>query len=595
MKKLINNKNIKIDENRLQDLVFLIGIFLFFSVLIIGLYPDSGTAPLKWTRVFIYTAMAVPVFAAIYFIVLSFRRNFYVERISFSSSIRTKLAMALIFVAVIPTLVIVLASNNFINRTMSLLLSDKTSTALNRSVDQSKKRIQDFSSNFGREIENMRLLVERGIVNPAVKSDLVGATEGLNIKNIKMHIFRTERNKQSNGLLPVYSPEDRYISKLIPFVSGITGPGSGRIHRLSISNTDLLIGAAFHDKFLLLFTTVLPETFYADYSFYMNSLDEFNQHKDLREFFKSGSGLFLLILTMIILLISIVVSLILSKGITRPVLELVDSTKKLSGGDFSIRLYRKSEDEMGLLYKAFNRMVRELHENSEMMYQKQKLEAWREMAKKVVHEIKNPLTPIRLSAERMRKRFIEKHTDIEEIIVTGTDTIIEEVNTLMAILSEFTRFARLPEMKPEENDINQLVNSCINLFSGHENINFQLMLDKRISAVKFDRILIKQVINNLLQNSVDAIAESGKITVETRLVEINDKDYARINFIDDGIGMSEEEIENIFKPGYSKKKKGTGLGLAIVEMIIIEHNGYLKCTSVPGEGTEFYIDLPVGT
>ncbi len=593
MKKLISNKNIRIDENRLQDLVFLIGIFLFFSVLIIGLYPDSETVPLKWTRFFIYTAMAVPVFAAIYFIVLSFRRNFYVERISFSSSIRTKLAMALIFVAVIPTLVIVLASNNFINRTMSLLLSGKTSTALNRAVDQTKQQIQDFSSNFGLEIENMRLLVDRGIVNPAAKNDVAGAAQGLLKKNIKLYVFRTLKNKQGRGLLPVYSQEDRYMGRLIPFVSGLSDPGSLKIHRLSVDNIDLLIGTSFHDKFLLLFTTILPESFYTDYSFYMNSLDEYNQHKDLRAFFKSGSGLFLLILTIIILLISIVVSLILSKGITRPVLELVESTKKLSGGDFNIRLYRKSDDEMGLLYRAFNRMVRELDKNSEMMYQKQKLEAWREMAKKVVHEIKNPLTPIRLSAERMRKRFIEKHADIEKIIVSGTDTIIEEVNSLMAILSEFTRFARLPEMKPEENDINQLVASCVNLFSGHENITFQLILDKRIPAVKFDRILIKQVINNLLQNSVDAITDRGNITVETRFVKIDDRDYARINVIDDGIGISEEEIKNIFKPGYSKKMNGTGLGLAIVEMIIIEHNGYLKCTSIPEKGTEFYIDLPV--
>jgi nitrogen fixation/metabolism regulation signal transduction histidine kinase len=538
--------------------------------------------------------MAVPVFAAIYFIVLSFRRNFYVERISFSSSIRTKLAMALIFVAVIPALVIVLASNNFINRTMSFLLSGKTSTALNRSVEQSKKQIQDFSNNFAREIESMRLLAERGIINPGVRNDLAGIAEGLYRKNINLYVFRTLRSKQGSRLLPVYSYKDKYIGRIIPFVSGISASNS-RIHRLNISNTDFLIGTAFHDKFLLIFTTVLPGSFYSDYSFYMDSLDEYNQHMDLREFFTTGSGLFLLILTIIILLISIIVSLILSKGITRPVLELVDSTKKLSGGDFSIRLHRKSNDEMGLLYQAFNRMVQELNKNSEMMYQKQKLEAWREMAKKVVHEIKNPLTPIRLSAERMRKRFIEKHTDIEKVIVTGTETIIEEVNSLMAILSEFTRFARLPEMKPEENDINQLISNCVNLFSGHENITFQLMLDKRIAVVKFDRILIKQVINNLLQNAIDAIAERGNITVETRLVKINERDYARINVIDDGIGMSEEEIKNIFKPGYSRKKKGTGLGLAIVEMIIIEHNGYLKCASIPGKGTEFYIDLPVET
>ncbi|MFC1668876.1 histidine kinase dimerization/phospho-acceptor domain-containing protein, partial [Spirochaetota bacterium] len=113
-------------------------------------------------------------------------------------------------------------------------------------------------------------------------------------------------------------------------------------------------------------------------------------------------------------------------------------------------------------------MIIELDNNRKVMYQKQKLEAWREMAKRLVHEIKNPLTPIRLSADRIRRRYSEKHPDLEKIILSGTETIIEEVEVLKNILDEFTKFARLPEMKPEMMDVNGILENCINFLSGHE-------------------------------------------------------------------------------------------------------------------------------
>ncbi len=190
----------------------------------------------------------------------------------------------------------------------------------------------------------------------------------------------------------------------------------------------------------------------------------------------------------------------------------------------------------------------------------------------------------------MRKRYAEKHEDIERIITVGTETIIEEVNVLMTILSEFTKFARLPEMRPGETDLNKLIENCINLFKGHENIKFELSLDRDIPLIYIDKILFNQVITNLIQNAVDAVNETGKITAKTELINGN---TVRISIIDNGTGIKEEYINRIFEPGRSYKPSGTGLGLSIVEMIVLEHSGKVYCNSEYGKGTEFVVEIPV--
>jgi two-component system nitrogen regulation sensor histidine kinase NtrY len=274
------------------------------------------------------------------------------------------------------------------------------------------------------------------------------------------------------------------------------------------------------------------------------------------------------------------------------VLELAEAAGHVASGDFHISLRRDAPDELALLYRSFNKMVQQLDDSKKVIYHAQRLEAWMEVARRLVHEIKNPLTPIRLSAERIQNRNREGHPEINNIINTGTETIIEEVKVLTRILDEFSGFARLPEMRGEYLDINPVIKNSVNFFMGHEGITFHLSLDNSIPKLFFDKTLFRQALTNILQNSIDELGNKGNITVTS---EYADKKHGivRLSIKDDGPGIDEENLDKIFDPAFSTKDTGTGLGLAIVEKIILEHNARIFFYSKKGEGAEFVIEFPI--
>ena len=244
----------------------------------------------------------------------------------------------------------------------------------------------------------------------------------------------------------------------------------------------------------------------------------------------------------------------------------------------------------GVLVDAFNSMAKQLDENEKFMFQKQKLKAWVEMARKLVHEIKNPLTPIRLSAERMRKLVKEGNPNMENAVITGSETIITEVNSLLKLVSEFNNFARLPEKKAELSSFNKLINESIVLFHGYEDVQFSLNLDTNLPDILIDRGLFRQALNNIISNSIQAFSEKGLIIITTGLDQSGSYQVVRIK--DNGPGIKAGDIDKIFEPGFTLKKTGTGLGLAIVEKIVFEHEGKIYCKSIEGQGAEFYINVP---
>jgi two-component system nitrogen regulation sensor histidine kinase NtrY len=232
-------------------------------------------------------------------------------------------------------------------------------------------------------------------------------------------------------------------------------------------------------------------------------------------------------------------------------------------------------------------MVKQLDENQKFMFQKQKLEAWNEMARKIVHEIKNPLTPIRLSAERMRKLVIEENPNMNNAVITGSETIVKEVNSLLKLISDFNDFARMPEKKVELTSLNKLIDDTILVFNNYENVKFKFIKNENLSDIMIDRSLVRQALNNIINNSIHAINENGLIVITSSLDETGS--YQIVKIQDDGPGVSPENLAKIFEPGFTLKKSGTGIGLAIVEKIILEHNGKIYCNSVESQGTEFVL------
>ncbi len=223
--------------------------------------------------------------------------------------------------------------------------------------------------------------------------------------------------------------------------------------------------------------------------------------------------------------------------------------------------------------------------------------AWREVARRIAHEIKNPLTPIKLSAQRIQRRFRGLGGKSGEILSECTETIVKHTDELKEMVNEFSNFARFPSITLAENDINQSILEVLKLYTqAHPDIQFILELQPDMPRFEFDRDQMKRVIRNLIENAVNAIQAASEIK-PNKWIRIESHYHDRLNIAlvsveDNGPGMKESIRSRVFEPYFSTKKEGSGLGLAIAKRIVNDHNGFIRVTSQLGNGTKFWIELP---
>ena len=218
--------------------------------------------------------------------------------------------------------------------------------------------------------------------------------------------------------------------------------------------------------------------------------------------------------------------------------------------------------------------------------------AWREVARSIAHEIKNPLTPIQLSAQRLRKKFLERAPDYEGVIVECTDTIIQEVEGLKELVSEFSRYARMASSELKPDDLNQVVNRVLQLYAGLAKRSvIRKNLDPHLPLINLDAGQMRRALINLVDNAIAAIRKGGTIEVSTRHVPEASMIYLEVS--DTGMGISPEDKDRVFLPYFSTKKGGTGLGLAIVHRIISEHSGRIRVEDNHPKGTRMLVELPI--
>lgn len=222
----------------------------------------------------------------------------------------------------------------------------------------------------------------------------------------------------------------------------------------------------------------------------------------------------------------------------------------------------------------------------------QRMAAWREVARRIAHEIKNPLTPIQLSAQRLRRRYLNQFDADDAVFDECTTMIIKQVDDLKNLVNEFSSFARMPASNPSLNNLNEVLNEALVLFQeGHKEINFQLKTDSELPIFSLDREQIKRVVINLLDNAVAAVNGNGQISVETSFNQ--ELQIATLKVSDNGCGIPSGDKTRLFEPYFSTKKSGTGLGLAIVSTIISDHNGYIRVRDNEPRGTHFIVELPI--
>lgn len=222
----------------------------------------------------------------------------------------------------------------------------------------------------------------------------------------------------------------------------------------------------------------------------------------------------------------------------------------------------------------------------------QKVAAWQEVARRVAHEIKNPLTPIQLSAQRMRKKFFEKAADFDRVFDESTNVIVNEVASLKHMVDEFSKFARLPAPQLAQQSLHEAINEVAALYrGGHRDIELIVTLDEDLPAFKFDWEQIKRVLVNLLDNAIQAMGQKGRVWLTTQYD--TKRRRAVVAIADEGTGIAPEDQEKLFVPYFTRKKTGTGLGLAIVRRIITDHEGQITAGNNHPRGAVFTFELPV--
>ncbi len=292
------------------------------------------------------------------------------------------------------------------------------------------------------------------------------------------------------------------------------------------------------------------------------------------------------------LLISVIIAYFLSSYITKSIKEVSDRLKETRLSEVNEKLdMGDTPQEISLLVDAYNNLVEDLDESATKLAQSEREQAWREMAKQVAHEIKNPLTPMRLTVQSFQRKFDPQHPDIVQKLDEYSKTLIQQIDTMSSVASAFSSFASMPAQQNETLNVVKIVQLALEIFN--ENY-ITYHADEPYIITRMDRTQLIRIITNLVKNATQAIAEDGNNPlVEVRV--FREGDTAKISVKDNGKGISPEHRSRIFEPKFTTKTSGMGLGLGIIKNIVENYHGTITFESQAGRGTEFLVTLPITT
>ncbi len=562
--------------------ILLIVLILLFSNQLLKDIAEGGSFP---SRIIIPLGVAVPGFliAAVIFNIVRLVR----ERRSNRPGIRFKIRLVLFFtfIAFLSSIPQTILSISFIDTTLNSWFSSRIGEALEGGVHIAL-------TYYNEEVEELRTLADSPVLRSLLRDvesrpdQAWGDIRSINASVRAMQVFDEDGREiayfgDPEGRSDV--PERKY-------------PREGMIVKESFEEMTMLkvykLVEYGEREYNIVLGSVLSENFDEEARRLTDSLETFKQLERYRTIFRIVLILFYSFFSVPILLLTILVSFLLSDEIIRPIVNLEEATKRVAEGDFSTRILSRTNDELSVLSQSFNSMVSELEKSRKIILQTEKVTAWQDIAQRMAHEIKNPLTPIRLSAERILRKYRSDPSGLDGLLEQAVGSIVREVENLNTLLGEFRDFARLPSPTLSPVSLASMLDSAVESFiSSYPRIVVDTSGFQDCSIMA-DRKQLFQAFYNLLKNAVDAMNEEGIIIISSSLVTKGNLRYCRIQLQDTGAGIPEEDWDQVFNPYFTTKPKGTGLGLPIVERIIFDHKGYIWFETEPGVGTTFFLDLP---
>lgn len=319
---------------------------------------------------------------------------------------------------------------------------------------------------------------------------------------------------------------------------------------------------------------------------YLNSQNELNQEI-------SGFLATLINLNAFIFLVAGAIAFFLTSRITASFSLIGKKMQEMNLGKINEEIRWNRKDEIGMLVNEYNKMVKKLEHSAQALAQSEREGAWREMARQVAHEIKNPLTPMKLSIQYLQNAIQKGAPNVKELSANMAVTLIEQIDQLSKIAGDFSQFANIGNARIERFDVTEIIASVTRLYSANPRIQIEWYKEEGNYLIESDKVQINRLFTNLLQNAVEA-GEGKDTVIHVVIRQKNENDQILISLQDDSGGIPENMKENIFTPNFTTKSSGTGLGLAICKGIVEQANGQIWFASEENIGTTFYISLPVG-
>lgn len=590
-------KLIKNDEIR----YYVRDFFVFSFSIIIGIFFAeffyfSGRDELEIiNKLDTYIIFILPFFILSVIVSYIYRNKRNKETGKIRSSIRYRLTLAFLFVALLPSIPIFILSSNLTGKMIETLYRIDITNALNSSMEIIKK--DEFEDRI--ELEQKVIVLQEWMNNRIFKEE-----------EFLEKAFELKIMDYTNYYIGLFDNNGKAILETIALKEKIQSKNFTKNEYSEIPNYTLYK----NDKIIVLYKlnwkprgyVLIGKKLHINNTQHVyNIVSIRNSYEALnlwKEKIPSSARLAIGIFSVFMFAFSVFFSFIFARNISNPIITLANATQKVSSGDQNVNLNLKEEGEMGILIASFNQMVKDLKSKNDELMHIQRVAAWKEVAQRMAHEIKNPLTPILLSTERIRKKYIANTNPekLKEVILDSTETIINQVRVLEHLVKEFSEFARMPVPTLINQELNPILEESIRLFQESTDIKIQSIFAPSLPEVFLDRRLFLGVVNNLIKNAVEAIEESKddltnqKIIVSSKLDRKVMKRIVSIIIEDSGPGLTNELKKKVFEPYYSTKEKhGSGIGLAIVQKTVIDHHGHILVEDSKLGGCKFIIQLPL--
>ncbi len=294
--------------------------------------------------------------------------------------------------------------------------------------------------------------------------------------------------------------------------------------------------------------------------------------------------------------VAVLASLWFAARVTRPVVSLAEAARRVAAGDLGAKVEVESSDELGELAASFNRMTEDLLQQKDRTLQAERVAAWRELARRLAHELKNPLFPLQVTVENLLRAKQKSPEMFEEVFHEGIATLLAEIDNLKTIIGRFSEFSKMPQPQRRPTQVNDVVRSVLRVFHAQlrdndkekNRIVVHTELAEGLPEISADPDLLHRALQNLVLNAIVALPQGGELAIRTATLG----DRIELSVSDTGSGLTQEECGRLFTPYYTTKQHGTGLGLAIVQSVVSDHGGKISVESTKEKGTTFRIELP---